>query len=182
MAVSTVKEKTLQSKRVFDGRLIQVDLLEVELESGARATRDIVRHPGAVAALCRMPDGRFVLVRQFRKPIERCLLEVVAGCLNPGEDPAVCAAREIREETGYAVRSLTRLGVVYTSPGYTNERTHQFFAELESAPAAQSPDPDENLEVVHMEQDEIAGMVARGEMADAKTVLLWLACRNAGLI
>ena len=70
----------------------------------------------------------------------------------------------------------------YTSPGYTNERTHQFFAELESAPAAQSPDPDENLEVVHMEQDEIAGMVARGEMADAKTVLLWLACRNAGLI
>lgn len=167
-------EKTINCKTVFSGRLLKVDLLEVELESGIRSTREIVRHPGAVAVLARAPDGRLVFVRQFRKPLEAVTLEVVAGTLKPGEDPELCARREVHEETGYDVAAIQSLGIIVPAPGYTDERLYVYSAALRPSARAARPDEDEKLEVVRLSAAEFETRIARGEIIDAKTLSAWL--------
>ena len=175
-------EKTLSSRRVFEGRLLKLDVMEVQLEGEQHGRREVIRHPGAAVVLARRPDGRFVFVRQFRKPMERELLEVIAGCLNPGEAPDACAAREVREETGYEVAALRPLGSAYTSPGFCDEMMHMFFAELLAGPDQPQPDEDERVEPVVLDKDEVEAMMERGEIVDAKTLLLWLLSQKAGLV
>ena len=96
-------EKTLSRKTVYEGRILSVDVLEVELENGKTSVREIVQHGVAVALIPQLPDGRFVFIRQFRKPMERICFEVVAGNCDPGEPEEVSAARELQEETGFLV-------------------------------------------------------------------------------
>ena len=165
-------ETTLQSQRVFDGRLIQVEVLEVAAAGGRRARREIVRHPGAVAVWARAPDGRFVFVRQFRKAVEQPLLEIVAGTREPGEPAEACVRREIREETGYAVQTLAPLGLIVTAPGFCNERIDLFYAELAGRGAPQ-PDADECLDVVLLDAPGWRAMIARGAVSDAKSLAAW---------
>ena len=165
-------EKTIHSVREFSGQLIQLDVLEVELENGRRTRREIVRHPGAVAIWARVPDGRFVFVRQFRKAIEQELLEVVAGTREAGETPEACARREIREETGYTVKTLAPLGFIFTAPGFCAERIAIFYAELaKNGPA--DPDPDECLDVVLLDEAAWKAMMFCGAVQDAKTWAAW---------
>jgi len=173
-----MKEKTIVSKRKFGGRLISADLLKVELENGRYARREIVRHPGAVAVLCRLPDGRFVFVRQFRKAVERELLEIVAGTREPDEGPDVCARREVREETGYKVVSLERLGYIYTAPGFCDEKIYIYFAELGHAGGRQLPDPDERIALVCLSAKQVRAMLASGGIKDAKTLAAWMMFKN----
>ena len=178
-----MNEKTVSSQQVFDGRLIKLDVLEVELDNGRRARREIVRHPGAVAIWARAPDGRFVFVRQFRKAIEQELLEIVAGTLEAGETPEACARREIREETGYAVKILTPLGYIFTAPGFCTEQIAVFYAELAGGPGSPggrdaAPDPDEHLEVVWLDEAAWKAMLARGAVQDAKTWAAWGMFKN----
>jgi ADP-ribose pyrophosphatase len=167
-----MNEKTISSQRVFDGHLLKLDVLEVELDNGRRARREIVRHPGAVAIWARAPDGRFVFVRQFRKAVEQELLEVVAGTLEAGETPEACARREIREETGYVAKTMTPLGCIFTAPGFCTERIFLFCAELAGGGAA-DPDPDEHLEVVLLDEGAWKAMMSRGAVQDAKTLAAW---------
>jgi len=169
-----VREDTLQTDRVFEGRLFDLDVLEVELETGQRARREIVRHPGAAVVLAQHDDGRFVFVRQFRKPIEDKLLEVVAGTLAAGEAPDACARRELIEETGYAARELTALGMLYPAPGYTDECLHVYFARLEPEQQERRLDDDERIEVVRVTEPEIEAMIVAGDIRDAKTLAAWL--------
>ncbi len=173
-----MNEKTISSQRAFDGRLLKLDVLEVELDSergsGPRrhTRREVVRHPGAVAIWARAPDGRFVFVRQFRKAIEQELLEIVAGTLEAGELPEACARREIREETGYTTKTITFLGNIFTAPGFCTERIALFYAELaERGPA--DPDPDEHLDVVLLDETAWKAMMSRGAVQDAKTWAAW---------
>jgi ADP-ribose pyrophosphatase len=168
-----MNEKTLSTRSVFEGRLLNIEVLDVELDSGVRTTREIVRHMGAVAVLARCPDGRFVLVRQFRKPVECEALEIVAGVLENGESPEGCAAREVREETGFDVTRLTKLGSVWPSPGYTSEELHLFFAELSDAPGESKFDEDEVLEIAYLTKDQIVEMISEGEIRDAKMLSAW---------
>ena len=168
-----MKEKTIVSKRKFNGRLLKLDLLEVRLRSGHLARREIVRHPGAVAALCRLPDGRFIFVKQFRKAIESDLLEVVAGTREPNEDSSSCARREVKEETGYKAAALKRLGHVYTAPGFCNERIDIFFARLGGRQSQSSPDSDEQIEPVYLTKREVLNLLAAGKIKDAKTLAAW---------
>lgn len=167
-----MNENTVSSQRVFDGRLLKLDALEVELANGQLARREIVRHPGAVAIWARAPDGRFVFVRQFRKAIEQELLEIVAGTLEIGETPEACARRELREETGYAVKTLAPLGSIFTAPGFCTEQIFIFYAELTGHGAA-DPDPDEHLEVVLLDAPQWNAMMSRGAVQDAKTLAAW---------
>jgi len=167
-----MNEKTVSSQRVFDGRLLKLDVLEVELENGRRTRREIVRHPGAVAIWARAPDGRFVFVRQFRKAIEQELLEIVAGTRESGETPEACAQREIREETGYAVKTLKPLGSIFTAAGFCSERLFLFYAELAGNGPA-NPDPDEHLDVVLLDESAWKAMMSRGAIQDAKTWAAW---------
>ena len=173
-----MNEKTISSQRAFDGRLLKLDVLEVELDNGRHARREIVRHPGAVAIWAHAPDGRFVFVRQFRKAIEQELLEIVAGTLEAGETPEACARREIREETGYAVKTLTPLGFIFTAPGFCTEQIFIFYAELAGGGAA-DPDPDEHLDVVLLDEAAWKAMMSRGAVQDAKTCAAWGMFQNA---
>ena len=167
-----MNEKTVSFQQVFDGHLLKLDVLEVELDNGRRTRREIVRHPGAVAIWARAPDGRFVFVRQFRKAIEQELLEIVAGTLETGETPEACARRELREETGYAVKTLTPLGCIFTAPGFCTEQIFIFYAELAGGGAA-APDPDEHLDVVLLDESKWKAMIACGAIQDAKTWAAW---------
>ena len=168
-----MKEKTIKSSCAFRGRLLRLDLLEVRIRGGRRTGREVIRHPGAVAVLCRRPDRRFILVRQFRMPVERVLLEVAAGTLERGEKPAACARREVMEETGCRVIALERLGRIFPAPGYCDEQITVYFAEVEDSPSALRPDPDENITTVCLGARRLDDLIARGRIMDAKTVAAW---------
>jgi ADP-ribose pyrophosphatase len=166
-------EKTISRKTVFEGRILNVDVLEVELEDGRRSIREIVRHGVAVAVIPRLPNGRVVFIRQFRKAMERVCFEVVAGNCDPGEPPKVSAARELQEETGYVPESLELLGPIYPSVGYCTERIDVFYAEI-SEPGATAFDEDEHIEPVILSEAEMDEMIRTGQVADAKTLAAWM--------
>ncbi len=166
-------EKTLSRKTVFEGRILDVDVLEVELENGRRSVREIVRHGVAVAMVVQRSDGRFIFIRQFRKAMERVCFEVVAGLCDPGEEPAVSAARELKEETGYVAESLELLGPTFPSVGYCTERIDIFFAKV-AEQGATSFDEDENIETLVLSEAEADEMIRTNQVADAKTLAAWM--------
>ena len=168
-----MNEKTLSVESIYEGRVLDLEALDVELESGIRTKREIVRHKGASAVLARREDGNFVLVRQYRKPVECDVLEIIAGMLDEGESPDRCASREVKEETGYDVKLLSKLGEVWSSPGYSSECIHVFFAELSGAAGESQLDEDEMLEVVVLDEAAIEAMIRSGEIQDAKTLASW---------
>lgn len=165
-------EKTLKRETVFSGRLVQVETLEVELETGLHAYRELVRHPGAVCVLLRAPDGRLALVRQFRVGAQKQMLEVVAGILDAGEEPDAAAHREVREETGFRLARLSRMGVLYPTPGYVEERIICYYGEA-AVMGDRQLDHDERVEVELLEQTEFVARIRRGEIEDAKTLAAW---------
>ncbi|MCX7008465.1 MAG: NUDIX hydrolase [Kiritimatiellaeota bacterium] len=167
-------EKTLTKKTLYAGRILSLELQEVELPDGKRAPRELIRHAPAVGVLARRPDGNFVFVRQFRKAVERVVLEIVAGLCDPGETPAETAVRELREETGYTAAKLIELGSAFASPGYVDEQFTIFFAELEPAMGATEYDEDERVEAVVLSRAEFERMICAGEIMDAKTLAAWL--------
>lgn len=167
-------EKTLSVKTVYSGRILGLELQDVELANGTKAFREIVRHRGAVAVLARLPDGRFALVRQFRKPVEQEMLEVVAGNRGRDEDPEACARRELKEETGFEARQIRRLGFIYPSPGYVDEKIDLFFAEVDAEPGSTHPDEDEHLDVLLLSREDIVRRMWAGEIHDSKTLATWL--------
>lgn len=167
-------EKTISSKTLYDGRILGLEVQEVELSNGRKALREIVRHGGAVAVLARRPDGRFIFVRQYRKPVEQVLFEVVAGNREAGEDAEPCAVRELEEETGYRASAIRHLGFIYPSPGYVDERIDIFFAEVDGTPAGAAPDEDEHLDVVFLDRDAVLERIRAGKVCDAKTLAAWL--------
>lgn len=172
---ATPPERTVESRVAFSGRLLRVEVLQVELEPGIRAVREVIRHPGAVAVVAQCPDGRFVMVRQFRKATEQSLLEIVAGGLEPGEAPEACARREIYEETGHAVLSIRGLGAVYPTPGYNSEIIHLFYAAVSADRAPHhAGDHDERIAVEYFTRREFESLVRQGGIMDAKTLSAWL--------
>ncbi len=166
-------EKILAKKTVFEGRIMRVEMREIELSNGRRSTREVVCHPGAVVVLEDRPDGRFVLVRQYRAAVEAELLEMVAGTLEPGEPPEEAARREMEEESGYRVEALRPLGVIIPCPGYSSERLYCFHARVGQEPGASRPDFDESVAAVVMTAAEIEQAIAGGELQDAKSIAIW---------
>ncbi len=174
-------ERTIESRRAFDGRLIRVRVDEVEGDDGRRSTREIVEHPGAVAVL---PwDGRqLTLVRQWRHAAGRDLLELPAGTIDPGESPIQTAQRELSEETGLVAESWEIGPEFFTAPGFCTEHLTLFLAtDLRAAPPAEHPD-DESIVVIRLRLVEALAAVGAGTIADAKSIIgiLWLARRLDG--
>lgn len=167
-----MNEKIIASETVFSGTLVKVEVLQVELETGQQARRERVRHPGAVCVLVRAPDGRIALVRQFRIGAQKELLEVVAGILNPNENPDEAARREVREETGFSLRRLKRMGNLFPTPGYVEERIVCYYGEA-GARGERQLDSDERVEVELVEEADFKGRLRRGEIEDAKTLAAW---------
>jgi ADP-ribose pyrophosphatase len=162
-------ETTLSTRRIHEGRIINLREDVVQLVDGREAKREIVEHKGAVCIVPVLPDGRIVMVRQYRKPAESDLLEVPAGGLEAGETPIECARRELTEECGYAAGKVTPLFEAYLAPGYSTELMYGFLGE-ELTPAETNPDEDENVEVELYTLEELLPMIDEGSLRDAKTV------------
>lgn len=168
-------EKTVSTQRIHEGRIINLREDTVLLPSGRQAKREIVEHKGAVCVVPVLPDGRIVMVRQYRKPAEAALLEVPAGGLEPNESPEECARRELMEECSYQAGTMTPLYQAFLAPGYSTELMYAFVAE-NLTPGSLDPDEDENVEVEIYSLDELLPMIDDGRLADAKTlaaVLCW---------
>ncbi|MBO1514688.1 NUDIX hydrolase [Metabacillus bambusae] len=165
-----LKETTLSSKEIFKGRIIDLYVEEVELPNGKTSTREIVKHPGAVAVIAVTPENKILMVEQFRKPLGRTLVEIPAGKLEKGEQPESTAKRELEEETGYTCGSLQPLISFYTSPGFADELVHLFIAEnLEKLTVAAELDEDEFLDVMEVTLEEAEAMIQNKRIYDAKT-------------
>jgi ADP-ribose pyrophosphatase len=159
---------------VFDGDLLKVHRDTVRLPDGSQGRREYIRHPGAVAVVALFEDGSVLLERQFRYPHRRVFVELPAGKVDPGEPHLDTAKRELLEETGYVAAEWTRLGVMHTSIGYTDEAIELYLARKLTKKTAQL-DAGEFLEVFSLPFDEAVAMVRDGGITDSKTVigLLW---------
>ena len=168
-------ERRTGSRTLHRGNFLELRRDDVGLPDGSHATREYVVHPGAVAVVPLLDDGRLVLERQYRYPVGRVLLEFPAGKIDPGEPTFDCALRELREETGYSAREWARAGVIHNAPAYSTEGIEIWFARG-LTPGAQRLDAGEFLELVLMTEGELDALAASGELTDVKTLigLMWL--------
>lgn len=180
-AQAGARARLLQHRRLYEGRVVSLDVDEVEEPGGVRATREVVRQRGSVAALPVLDDGRVVLIRQYRYAVDERVWEIPAGRIDPGETPEAGARRELEEEVGYAAESLEPLITFYTTPGFCDERMHLFRASgLRPVPAR--PEEDERIEAALFTIEEARAMIARGEIREGKTlVALLLECERRQL-
>jgi ADP-ribose pyrophosphatase len=174
------EEKTTKTTPIYDGKIVKLQIDDVTLPNGHVAKREIIKHPGAVAVIAVTDAGKLVLVEQYRKALERSIIEIPAGKLEPGEEPIVTARRELEEETGYGAQSFTYLQSFATSPGFADEIIHLFVAkELYKIENKADLDEDEFVDLLEVSLEEAGQMVADERIFDAKTAfaVLWLATR-----
>jgi ADP-ribose pyrophosphatase len=162
-------EKLLSSKEIFRGRAVNLRIDTIEKMSGQVTTREIVEHTDCIAVVVVDDEGRIVMVKQFRRPVNKMLLEIPAGGVEDGEDPENCVRRELQEETGYLPGKLQSLGGFYAAPGYCTEYLHLFLATdlIESRLIAEDTD---EIEVLRFNVPEILAMIDSGEICDAKSI------------
>ncbi|WP_054692779.1 NUDIX domain-containing protein [Syntrophomonas palmitatica] len=163
-------EKTKDSKDIFSGRIIKVRVDTVELPDGRESTREIVEHSGAVAVLAVDDKKNLIMVRQYRKPLERVLLEIPAGTLERDEEPLLCAQRELEEETGFLAEKWDYLLSYYSAPGFCDEQLHLYIAQGLKTGVAR-PDGDEFLETVAVPIEEAYDMIFQGHIIDGKSII-----------
>lgn len=164
-------EVLLVSQERFSGRLIRITVDRVRLDSGLEAEREVVHHPGGVGVVAVAEDGSVMLVRQYRHPAQESLWEIPAGGREAGESPLETARRELAEETGYAAESWLGVGATFLAPGYSTELLWYFRATgLTRSEDGVHPDPDEVLETRSFSRSELAELVFRGQLRDAKTL------------
>lgn len=166
------EEKTTKSESIFNGKVIQVRVDEVVLPDGKHSKRELIKHPGAVCVIAITDEKKIILVEQYRKALERPLVEVPAGKLEPGEEPSLCAARELEEETGYRPGSIRPIQSFYTSPGFADELVHVFLAEqLQKVEGGLAADEDEFVDLLEVTLEEAEELAKNERIFDAKT--LW---------
>lgn len=166
---SSIMEKNISRKRVFDGIILNIDHVMNELPNGRQAAREIAVHVGASAVLPVDDEGNVYLVRQFRAPIDQVLLEIPAGKLDHvNEDRLLAAKRELKEETGLDAANWLHLCDTFTTPGFSNEKISLYLAR-DLISGESRPDEDEFLNLIKMPFEEAFQMVMRGEIRDAKT-------------
>ena len=164
------EEKTISSETLYEGNIISLRIEEVELPDGKKAKRELIKHSGAVAIIPITKDGKIVFVRQYRKALDRVLVEIPAGRIEVGEAPEVTAERELEEETGYGANKFSYIQSFATSPGFADEIIHLYLAEdLYKIENPADGDEDEFIELLELTIEEAEKMVGSGEIFDAKT-------------
>lgn len=168
-------EKTVKRNVVFEGKIIRVRCDDAELPDGKPCKREVVDHAGGASVLY-VREGKVLLVRQFRYPYMEETLEIPAGKLNPGEDPAQTAARELAEETGWQPASVEHMFTIYPTPGYSAEKIYIYRAHGVREGQVH-PDEDEFVTAAFYPIDEVLSMIEKGEIKDAKTIIAVMSLR-----
>ena len=159
----------LSSRLIYEGRAVKLRVDTVQTASGRETTREIVEHSDCVAVVAIDADDNVLLVNQFRKPVEKELLEIPAGGIEPGEDPVTTVCRELREETGYMPGKVDKLGGFYSTPGYCTEYLYLYLAtELTSNPL--HAEDTEDIRLVPVPISQIPGLITSGSICDAKSI------------
>lgn len=170
-------EKTISTKIVFQGKILTIFFDEVELPDGKITTREKVGHPGAVAIVPVNENNDIILVKQYRYPVEKILVEIPAGKLDDKEPPIECARRELHEEAGIINGEMTLLTTIFTTPGFSNEKMDIFLARGFKE-IGNNPEHDEFLHVIKVNIDECIKMIHEGIIMDAKSIIGILLARN----
>lgn len=162
-------ETVLASERIYEGRLINLRVDQIRTAAGVESVREIVEHPGAIALVALDDAGRVLLVKQYRHAVRAVTLEIPAGILEPGEEPAAAAQRELREETGYRAERLDHLGGIHTAPGFSTEYIH-FFLATRLVPDRLAMDDDEVIDLLRLPLADTIDLIRVGQIDDGKTV------------
>ena len=163
------EEPTLESRRIYDGRVVALRVDTIQLPNGGTATREVVEHGASVVMVPIDEQRRALLVRQYRKAPELSLLEAPAGGLEEGESPEEGVLRELQEEIGHTAGKLARMTGFWIAPGFCTEYMYTYIA-TELSPSALAPDEDESIEVVPVPLEQIPGLIRSGEIQDGKSV------------
>lgn len=164
------EEKTIRSEQIYNGKVVHLQVDDVTLPNGKTSKREIIKHPGAVAIIPITKDNKIVFVEQYRKPLEKSLVEIPAGKLEPGEEPEASAIRELEEETGYTTSELKFVASFYTSPGFADEIMYIYVSDkLEVLKENVDGDDDEFIEIIELTLEEAKQYVKENRIHDAKT-------------
>ena len=178
---SQLKETRIDGELAYDGGFLKVARDQVRLPDGATASREYIRHPGAVVVLAILDDGSVLLERQFRYPLGRVFIELPAGKIDPGEDVLACAKRELQEETGYTASDWQFVTTIHNAIAYSDEHLDLFIARgLTAGPA--KLDDGEFLETFSASLPDMLQMVRDGRITDVKTIIgaFWLDKLDSG--
>ena len=165
----TFEEKTLNSKRIYEGAIINLRCDEVTVQNGT-SKREIIEHNGGAVLAAITDQGKMVMVKQFRKPAEKVLLEAPAGTIDPGEKPEKTAVRELKEETGYTAFEVSFLTKFYPSVGYSEEILYLYLC-TGLTPGETDFDENEAIDIREYEIEELYQMAMSGQLEDAKTII-----------
>ena len=166
-----LKETKVGSEPIYEGSFVNISRDTVRLANGNESKRIVIRHPGAACVLAETPDNKIVFVRQWRYATGQALLELPAGKLDAGEDPAACALRELAEETPYAAEKVELAATFYTAPGFCDEKMYLYRAFNISKSSKLHPDQDEFVETVLLDRQEVLAAIRNNEIQDAKTLI-----------
>ena len=168
-------ETPIESKQLYQGKLLDVRFDKVLLPNGQEATREYIRHQGAAVIIPVLDDGRLIFEKQFRYPLRQVLLEFPAGKIDPGEAAEATAVRELLEETGFVAHDWRYVGVMHPCVGYSDERIEIFLAQGLCRHAEQNLDHGEFLDVLELSLEEALAAIRNGEITDGKTItaLFW---------
>lgn len=162
--------KIVKSEILFTGKVFDLQVDQVEYDSGNKAVREIAIHPGGAVVVPVTKDNKVVMITQFRYPLQRKLLELPAGKLDKNEDPDDCAPRELKEETGYTSGKIKKLGSIYTTPGFCTEILYIYLAQDLTPGEHKREEGEYGMEVIELTWDEIDNKIKNGELVDAKSI------------
>ncbi|MGL5347423.1 MAG: NUDIX hydrolase [Peptostreptococcaceae bacterium] len=165
-----IEEKTISSDRVYTGKVVSLRVDTVEIERQGYQKREIVEHGGAVGIVAITDEKKVILIKQFRKPIEKVIWEIPAGKLEINENPKDCAIRELKEETGYSAENIKLIHKFYTSPGFSNQKVYIYLAMGLTSGECKFDD-DENIDMYELDFEEAYNMVLKNEIEDSKTAI-----------
>ncbi|MBP1969672.1 ADP-ribose pyrophosphatase [Virgibacillus natechei] len=164
------EEKTMKTENIYNGSVVQLQVDDVTLPNGKASKREIIKHPGAVSVIPLTKDNKIIFVEQYRKPLEKSLIEIPAGKMERGESPVVTAVRELEEETGYTTKDLSFVTSFYTSPGFADELLYIYITDqLEALETPVKGDHDEFVKLLELTLDEAKQYVEEERIHDAKT-------------
>ena len=172
--MTNLKENKISSTIIYQGRLLDVRCDKVILPNGKTSTREWIKHPGAVCMIPRLPDNKIALIRQYRYPVNKEMIELPAGKLEDNENPVTCAKRELEEEIGYKSEKLTFLTNLHPAIGFSDEIMGLYLAE-DLVQTTSNKDEDEFLELIPTSLNKAVEMVWKGKITDVKTIIgiLW---------